>query len=56
VDIAGALAYIIDTAGSSVSLTPPDRYLTLGDPAELIGEFDPDFPTTTGYLLGETDG
>lgn len=54
VDIAGALAYQIDTAGSSISVTPPDRYLTLGDPAETLGVFDPAHPDTTGYLLGES--
>jgi hypothetical protein len=55
VDIAGALAYLIDTAGSSISVTPPDKYLTMGDPAELIGAYDPAHPDTTGYLLGSPE-
>ena len=52
IDICGAQAYLIDSSGS-VSITPPDKYLTLGDPNELLGEFNPAYPTSSGFLLGD---
>lgn len=50
--IAGAMAYFV--GGSSATLViPPDRYLTMGDPGELIGPADPSgHPTFQPFVLG----
>ena len=51
-DIAGATAYLLSAAGKSVAVVPPDNYLTMGDPGEVIGAPDPTVPFE-GYVLGE---
>ena len=51
-DLCGAQVYLIDTGGS-VSITPPDKYLTLGATSEKLGEYSDSYPTTSGFLLGE---
>lgn len=49
---AGSLVYGQGEESGSVSAFAPDRYLTLGDPAELIGANRPS-PPFTGLLLGD---
>ena len=60
IDIAGAMVYRLGSQGA-VKINPPDSYLTLGEPVEIIGdkeaagvppEFTQDYwigsPSTTG--------
>ena len=51
IDVAGSTTYLLDDSGHAVAVIPPDSYLTLGDPAELLGVPDEarDFP---GYIMG----
>lgn len=37
VDVCGAMVYLLGDENAAVSVTPPDRYMTLGDPAEKLG-------------------
>ena len=51
IDVAGATTYLLDDSGAAVAVIPPDSYLTLGDPAELLGS--PDEPLGfPGYIMG----
>jgi phage tail-like protein len=49
IDICGAMVYRLGDENSEVAVTPPDRYLTMGDPTERIGASKEDFD---GFVLG----
>jgi hypothetical protein len=49
IDICGAMVYVLGDEDAEVSVTPPDRYLTLGDPGEKLGPPKPDFE---GFVIG----
>jgi hypothetical protein len=49
IDICGAMVYVLGDEDAEVSVTPPDRYLTLGDPGEKLGQPQPDFE---GFVIG----
>lgn len=52
--IAAAMVYVAGGAGEALVL-PPDRYLTMGDPGEVIGAKDPaGHPTFDPFLLGSS--
>ena len=52
IDICGAISYHLGDENTPVSVTPADRYLTLGDSTEALGA-----PTDTfdGYVMGSPD-
>lgn len=49
-DMAGAMVYLLSTGNTPVAVLPPDRYLTIGDAAEKIG--DPTAPGAPGGFTG----
>ena len=49
IDICGAMVYPLGDENAAVSVTPPDRYLTLGDPAEKLGLPKEGFE---GFIIG----
>ena len=54
IDIAGAMVYRLGSQGA-VTVNPPDSYLTLGEPTEIIGDKEaPDAPPefTEDYWMG----
>jgi hypothetical protein len=51
IDVAAAMVYPLGDENSVVSVTPPDRYLTLGDPSEKLGEPKAGFE---GFVIGSS--
>lgn len=51
IHIAGVMAYLLGKQDTAVAITPPDRYLTVGDPGELMGMSKTGFE---GYIIGST--
>ena len=49
IDISGAMVYVLGDEDAAVSVTPPDRYLTLGDPGEKLGQPKEGFE---GFVIG----
>ena len=49
IDVCGAMVYVLGDEDSAVSVTPPDRYLTVGDPGEKMGAPKEGFE---GFVLG----
>ena len=54
IDVCGAMVYALGDEDTKLSITPPDRYLTLGDPAEQIGA--PDVPGAPPEFEGSIIG
>jgi len=52
-DVAAVTVYKPGEGGTPVAAVAPDRYLTMGDPAELLGPPKSGFP---GYLIGTPGG
>lgn len=53
--VAGAMVYYVGGAGAPL-VVPPDRYLTMGDPGELIGAADAaGHPSFDPYILGNPE-
>lgn len=54
VDMTAAIVYLVQRPGQGLTVTPPDRLLTLGDPNERIGAPpDPGDPGFTGFVMGK---
>ena len=49
IDVCGAMVYQLGDENSAVSVTPPDSYLTLGDPGEKMGSPKSGF---SGFVIG----
>jgi hypothetical protein len=49
IDVAGAMVYVLGDENAVVSVTPPDQYLTLGDPVEKLGAPKSGFE---GFVIG----
>ena len=49
IDVAGAMIYVLGDEDAEVSVTPPDKYLTLGDPGEKLGPPKEGFE---GFIIG----
>jgi len=49
IDVAGAMVYVLGDEDAEVSVTPPDKYLTLGDPGEKLGPPKEGFE---GFIIG----
>lgn len=54
IDLAGSVVWLVDQVSAVREFIPPDKYLTLGDPDELLGIAIEGQQATTGYLLGKS--
>jgi phage tail-like protein len=52
-DIAGFMVYLVDQASVAKKYVSPDKFLTLGDPQELLGVEIAGQEATTGFIIGD---
>jgi hypothetical protein len=53
IDIGGVMVYVVDQVSEAKQYIAPDKYLTLNDADEFLGEMIPGQEATTGFIIGD---